>query len=116
MSRSNENYQKRHPKRLKVICNDGAKIEHSYSWQTLGDVIKKAGIEEVMEVVYEERGIPLISTEYSYDPEVKKYQKEIARGYYLYTKNSTFEKFYYLYKIWKDLELDWIQEVYCVEK
>ena len=116
MSKSNENYQKRRPKRLMVICKDGTDIQFPYSWETLEKVIRKAGVERVMEIVYEDRGIPLISTEYSIDPEVRKHQKEIARGYYLYKKNSTFEKFYYLYKIWKELELDWIEEIYCIEK
>ena len=116
MSRANENYPKRRPKRLGIKCKDGKEIELPYSWQTLQVVIIKAGVEMVSKIVFEERGIPLISKEYSMDNEVKKYQKEIVSGYYLYTKNSTCEKFYYLYKIWKELELDWIEEIYCIEK
>lgn len=106
--------KKSKPTKLKVICTDGSIIQCQFAWQTLAVVIKKVGVEKVMQMGYSNRGKALISTERFQDKVKLDYQKDLGNGYYLYTKSSTNDKCVDIEKIRKDLQVDWIKNVEIV--
>ena len=106
--------KKSKPTKLKVICTDESVIQCQFAWQTLAVVIKKVGVEKVMQMERPNRGMPLISTERFPDKVKSKYQREFEQGYYLYTKSSTNDKCVEIERIWKNLQVDWIKSVEVV--
>ena len=117
MSKPNEKYQKRDPKILWVKYKDGTIICCPKASDTFKVVLEKSNIDmaKVLDLFKEEKGIPFVSKEYSSDEHVRAHQKEI-RGYYFYVKISTYILFYYLYKIWKEFKINFIQDIDCVKK
>ena len=112
--KSKKGEQKGKPTKLKVTCTDGKIIQYQFAWQTLAFVIKKVGVEKVMQMERPNRGMPLVSTERFQDKVKSKYQREFDQGYYLYTKSSTNDKYVEIEKIWKNLQVDWIKNVEVV--
>lgn len=106
--------KKSKPTKLKVTCTDESIIQCQFAWQTLAIVIKKVGVEKVMQMGRSNRGEPLISTERFQDKAKLKYQKDLGNGYYLYTKSSTNDKCVEIDRIWKNLQVDWIKNVEVV--
>lgn len=113
--KSKKGEQKSKPTKLKVTCTDGKIIQCQFAWQTLAMVIKKIGVEKVMQMGRSNRREPLISTELFQDKAKSEFQKDLGNGYYLYTKSSTNDKCVTLEEIRKDLKVDWIASVEVVK-
>ena len=99
------------PTKLKVTCADGKVIQCQFAWQTLAMVIKKVGVEKVMQMERPNRGMPLVSTERFQNESKAKHQREIEQGYYLYTKSSTNDKCVEVERIKMNSKVDWIETV-----
>ena len=100
--------------KLRVTCTDGKVIQFQYAWQTFAEVIKKVGVEKVMQMEQSNRGLPLISKERFPDTAKSKYQKEIEHGVFLYIKSSTNDKYVEIERIRKDCKIEWIENVEIV--
>lgn len=116
MKKDNVTKKKREATRLRLILNDNSIKEFPYAWQTLAYVIITAGLDNVMELLKSDRGNPILSRARLSDTQKAKNQKEIAPGYFLYTKSGTDEKYAIIDFVRKELNLDWIKEIQKVKK
>lgn len=92
---------------LRVTLSDGRVIENKFAYETLYEVVKYAGVENVRSLGIIQCGVPLISTTQDnfYN------QKEISKGYYLITHSSTGQKRQQIEKISSALNLNLRVEV-----
>lgn len=87
---------------LRVTLFDGKVIENKFAYETLYEVVKYAGVENVRSLGIIQCGVPLIST--TIDDFYN--QKEISKGYYLITHSSTGQKRQQIEKISSALNLN----------
>lgn len=89
---------------LRVTFPDGKVVENHFAYETLLEVIRRAGAEKVRELGHIQCGVPLVST--TIDDYYGNAQHEIAKGLYVITHSSTQAKKQQIEEISKALKLN----------
>lgn len=96
-------HEKKAKTNLRVILPDGRTIENRFAYETLMEVIKLAGVENVRNLGVVQCGIPLVSN--TIDDYYGESQHEVGKGLYVITHSSTFSKKQQIEIISKTLKL-----------